>query len=102
MLETGEMGVHKWGKYSSGKWRESMLGVVKTESNFQSKWKAQSKLDPKPSSLIYYGLLLKPFCTFLQCVACPLRNWETFINLRWIVQCVACPLRSWTPCNIQI
>lgn len=36
MLETGDRGVHKWGKYISNKSRESMLAVVKTESKFQS------------------------------------------------------------------
>ena len=49
MLETKKMGVHKWGEYISGKWKESLLAAVKTESNFQS------KLDPKPFSLIYYN-----------------------------------------------
>eukprot|EP00268_Persea_americana_P023318 TRINITY_DN22968_c0_g2_i2.p2 TRINITY_DN22968_c0_g2~~TRINITY_DN22968_c0_g2_i2.p2 ORF type:complete len:107 (+),score=0.39 TRINITY_DN22968_c0_g2_i2:809-1129(+) len=32
-----------------------MLAVEKTESKFRSKYKVRSKLDPKPSSSIYYN-----------------------------------------------
>ena len=52
-VKNGEIGVHKWEKYISERWRKSRLPVVKPENNFQSKW------DPKPPNLIYYNRLIE-------------------------------------------
>lgn len=38
------MGVRKLGKYINGKWKESMLAVLKTENNLWSKLVSKVKI----------------------------------------------------------